>query len=52
MADDSMLVIVKQLGERGVQKVATRHGNLAVGKVIRPALCRVEPVQTPWSVTR
>ena len=32
MSDDTMLVIVKQLGERGVQKVRTRHGNLAVGK--------------------
>ena len=31
MAEDTKLVISKQLGERGVQKVATRHGNLAVG---------------------
>jgi hypothetical protein len=32
VADDTMLAIVKQLGERGVEKVHTRHGNLAVGK--------------------
>jgi len=32
MADDTKLVNVKDLGERGVAKVHTRHGQLAVGK--------------------
>lgn len=32
MAEDTKLVNVKDLGERGVTKVHTRHGQLAVGK--------------------
>src|SRR5579872_1038287 len=32
MADDTKLVYVQDLGERGVTKVHTRHGQLAVGK--------------------
>jgi len=33
MADNTKLVDVKDLGERGVTRVSTRHGHLAVGKV-------------------